>query len=218
MNLKRLYLILLFPILMVACNKDRITGSGDIISQNRDVSGFSGIVTNGSTPAFITIGTGFSVAVKGYQNLLPLFEINVSNRVLQAGFKNNVNVHNNNTQLYVTLPALNYIQTNGNGDMTITGAVTGMDQLKAVIAGSANITIENGNADNFEGNITGKGNISGLGFQCKNASLSITGNGNMEISVSDSLNVTISGMGNIYYQGNPVVITHISGKGQVIKK
>src|SRR3954471_11678917 len=104
MKLKKSFLLLPFAILMFACNKDKITGSGNVISQERNVTGFTGVVVNGSTKVFINLDTGFKVTVKGYENLLHYLETNVENSVLQVGFKNNIAVSNDNTEVYITLP------------------------------------------------------------------------------------------------------------------
>ena len=125
--------------------------------------------------------------------------------MLQIGFGNDLDVSNDNTEVYITLPALDYVQTNGIGDMTVTGEVSGSNHLKAIINGSANISIEKGSANEFEGEINGEGNILALGFQSKIATIKISGSGNTEISVSDKLDVIISGSGNVYYHGKPVV-------------
>src|SRR6476619_841013 len=151
MNLKRLFLLLFFAVLMFACTEDKITGSGTVVSQERNVTGFTGIVVNGSTKAFISLDTGFAVTVKGYENLLPYLETNVVNGVLNVGYKNDINVSNDNTEVYITLSTLDYVQTNGSGDMQISDEVTGSDHLKTVINGSANISVEKGEADEFEG-------------------------------------------------------------------
>jgi hypothetical protein len=218
MNVKKLFLFLSLTISVFACNKDRITGNGNVISQERNATGFTGVVVNGSTKAFINLDTGFSVTVKGYENLLPYLETDVVNGALQVGFKNDVNVSNDNTEVYLTLPALDYVQTNGSGDMKIDGEVSGSDHLKASINGSANISVERGSANEFEGEVSGSGNILALGFQSKEAHAKISGEGNIEISVSDKLDVIISGTGSVYYHGTPIITTSISGTGQVIPK
>jgi hypothetical protein len=215
---KKLFLLLPFAVLVFACKKGRITGTGNVTSQERNVAGFTGVVVNGSTKAFINLDTGFTVTVKGYQNLLPYLETNVVNGVLYAGYKDDADVSNDNTEVYVTLPALDYVQTNGSGDMKISGEITGSDHLKASTNGSANISVEQGSAYEFEGEISGNGNIAAMGFQSKEAHVKISGDGNIEISVSDKLDVIINGSGNVYYRGNPVITTNISGNGQVIPK
>ena len=217
MHLRR-SIALLFTILMFSCNGDKITGSGNVVTQERNVTGFTGVITNGSTKAFIRMDSIFAVSVKGYENLLPYLETNVVSGILQVGFKDNVSVSNDNTELHVSLPMLDYVQTNGTGDMIVTGDVTGSDHLKASVNGLANISVEKGSADEFEGEITGSGNISALGFQCKNAKVNITGDGDVEIAVSDKLDVTITGNGNVYYHGSPQISLNITGNGQVVPK
>jgi hypothetical protein len=218
MRLKKLLFVLPVAVLMFSCKKDKIAGSGAVISQERYVAGFTGVVVNGSTKAFIKMDTVFAVSVKGYENLLPYLETSLVNGVLQIGFKNDVNVSNDNTEVHISLPALDYVQTNGLGDMQISGDVTGTDHFSASINGSANISVEKGNADEFNGSISGDGNILALGFQSKVATINISGSGNTEISVSDKLDVTITGSGNVYYHGTPVITTNITGNGQVIPK
>jgi len=218
MNLRKLFSLLFLAVLLFACNKDKITGSGNVTSQERNVTGFTGVVVNGSTKAFITLDTGFAVTIKGYENLLPYLETNVADGVLNVGYKDNADVSNDNTEVYVTLPILDYVQTNGSGDMTVSGEVIGSDHLKASINGSASIEVEKGNADKFEGEISGNGNILALGFQSKEAYVKISGDGNVEIGVSDKLDVIISGNGHVFYRGSPIITTNISGNGQVIPK
>src|SRR3954466_15556079 len=144
MNPIKSFLLLPLAILVFGCTKDKITGSGNVIAEERNITGFTGVAVNGSTKAFIHLDTAFSVTVKGYGNLLPYVETNVENGVLQVGFRNNVNVSNDNTELHLTLPILDYVQTNGIGDMTINGEVSGSDHLKASVNGSASINIEKG--------------------------------------------------------------------------
>ena len=114
MRPKESFLFLCLTALVFACNKDKLTGSGNTISEDRNVAGFTGVVVNGSTKAFITVDTGFAVTVKGYENLLPYLETNVVNGVLEVGFKDNMDVNNDNTELHVTMPSLDDVQTNGN--------------------------------------------------------------------------------------------------------
>ena len=102
MKLMKSFLAVSFAILVSACNKDKIRGSGDVISEVRNVTGFTGVVVNGSTKAFINIGTAFTVTVKGYKTLLPFLETNIKNSVLEVAFSNNVTVNNDNTEIYIT--------------------------------------------------------------------------------------------------------------------
>jgi hypothetical protein len=216
--LKKSFLLLSFVFAMLSCNKDKITGNGSVTSQQRNITGFTGVVVNGSTKAFINIDTAFSVTVKGYQNLLPYLETKIENGLLQVGFKNDVNISNDNTEVYVTLPILNHVETNGSGNMAVTGEIIGSDYFNAYTNGSANINVEHGNAKQFEGEIQGSGNILALGFMSEEAHAKISGDGDIEISVSDKLDVTINGSGNVYYHGSPIITTNISGNGQVIPK
>ena len=56
---------------LASCSKDLISGSATVISEERDISGFTAVETDGSTDVFITQGNIFSVTVKAYNNLVP---------------------------------------------------------------------------------------------------------------------------------------------------
>jgi hypothetical protein len=54
-------------------------------------------------------------------------------------------------------------------------------------------------------------------LEVKKGTIVQSGSNNLEIYVTDSLNVSISGMGNVYYRGNPLIKSKITGKGKLIK-
>lgn len=83
--------------------------------------------------------------------------------------------------------------------------------------GSGKITLV-GSAITFEPTITGSGDIYAYDFPSTNAIVKTTGSGNATINVSSSLNVSISGSGDVRYKGNPTDVNiSITGSGKVIK-
>ena len=66
--MKRGYIFLLaaFAAACASCEKDMVTGNGVIQTQERDVSAFTKVATEGSTVIHIEQGTDFEVKVKGY--------------------------------------------------------------------------------------------------------------------------------------------------------
>ena len=45
--MKKLFLLLSLARIVVACNKDKITGTGNVTSQERSVASFTDVVVNG---------------------------------------------------------------------------------------------------------------------------------------------------------------------------
>ena len=218
--MKNVVSVMLLSVVLVfsSCTKDRITGGGAITTEERSNKNFTKVSIAGSTNVTVSKGQNFSVKVKGYQNLLPYFETNVINGTLEMGYKENVNVKHNNTEVFVTLPVLNGLSVQGSGDIISTGNFTDNYQFETNIAGSGSITIENGTAANFSTSILGSGDVNAFGFTAEKATIEVAGSGDTKITATDKLKVQIVGSGNVYYKGSPNVTVNISGSGEVIKQ
>lgn len=201
-----------------SCSKERVSGNGPVVTESRNVSGFTSISASGSTNIFVTHGASFKVEVKGYSNILQYYESKLVNNTLQLGFRQNINVKNDNTEVFITMPALNGLQLAGSGDIRTTGAFNGNNDFNASIAGSGNIYFSSGTAINFYSAIDGSGNIYALNMTADKAETAITGSGNTEITANNQLKVKITGSGNVYYRGTPVITSNISGSGAAIPR
>ncbi len=214
---KHLLLILMaLTIFLNSCKKEKVDGGGVIITEPRNVENFYNVSVNGSTNVFITYGGAFDVKVKAYENIIPLLETKVQNGTLLIGLK--ANVRNDNSEVYITMPALSSVTTNGSGNIDTKGSFLGMDYFTATTAGSGVISIEKGSAKNYKISIAGSGDVKSFGFVTDQATVAISGSGNAELSVAKNLKSTLNSSGNVYYKGSPVVETTTSGSGKVIKK
>lgn len=200
-----------------SCKKDSVEGSGPITTEQRNVSDFTRVFVSGSTNVYITKGDHFSVQVKGYSNLIPYLETKKENQSLLIAFKTSANVRNDNTEVFITMPSLTGVSTSGSAGITTTGTFSAAD-FNASISGSGNISLEAGEADKYLISISGSGKVKSFGFIARAADITINGSGDAEVQVSQNLKANISGSGNIYYKGNPVVDSHVSGSGKLIKQ
>lgn len=213
--MKKLVLILFAGIIISSCSKERITGNGPVVTENRSLSNFNAVSVSGSTDVYITYGSNYKVEVKGYSNLLSHFESRLVNNTLYLGYESGVNVHNDNTEVFITMPALGGLQLAGSGNISTTGNFAGNTNFETRIEGSGNITIAQGSTQNFNSSITGSGNVYAFGMVATNAETNTTGSGNTEITVTNQLKVKIEGSGNVYYRGTPTVVANITGSGVV---
>jgi hypothetical protein len=204
--------------LFSGCKKDKVAGGGAVISDQRDVRDFYNVHIYGKTPVTITGGTTFKVEVKGYENLIPHLKTTVENGTLKIQFDNNVDVTNDNSEVHITMPSLVSLNSEGTGEVGVTGPFVNMDIFSVEKTGLGDITLNQTNAESFKLLINGNSNFKGFGLSCKNAIVTLIGNGIAELTVSDNLNATIRGNGIVYYKGNPAVKTTIDGNGQVLKK
>ncbi|HMI04723.1 MAG TPA: head GIN domain-containing protein [Pedobacter sp.] len=207
----------LLSIFLTSCSKDKLTASGEKTTETRALSAFTGVDTDGSSDIHIACGTEFKVTLSGSNNLIPYFKTEVVGSTLHLGYKN-VNVRRDDVQVYVTLPAINYLSINGSGDIGLSGQFPALDRFEVSISGSGEVEAEQIIVANEASvKISGSGEADLKKLQSKNAEVHISGSGDAKVSVSEKLKARISGSGELYYLGSPQIDSQISGSGKLIK-
>ncbi|MDQ3277530.1 MAG: DUF2807 domain-containing protein [Bacteroidota bacterium] len=204
-------------LLLASCAKDKISGSGTITTEHRSVSNFTKLTTAGAADVHVLQGANFSVQVKGYSNLLPYFETRVVNNTLAVGYKEGTNVRNDNVEVFVTMPTLEGARIEGSADMDVKGTFTS-NRMDFSVDGSGNIDVENGTTQGLYTAISGSGNIRLHGLMADAADVNIAGSGTTEVTVVTYLKATLTGSGNVYYKGTPVVESSVSGTGKIVHR
>jgi hypothetical protein len=205
-------------VLLSSCSKERIRGNGSVVTETRNVNAFNKVSNSGSTEVYITQGAAFKVEVRSYSNLLSYFETKLDNGTLKLGYRNGVNVSNDNTEVFITMPALTGLRLDGSGNIDAAGNFSGNSSFEATISGSGNIRIAQGSANNFNSSISGSGNIYAFGMIAGVVETNTIGSGNTEITATNQLRAKIVGSGNVYYKNTPIVSVEISGSGQVLPR
>jgi Putative auto-transporter adhesin, head GIN domain len=219
MNRRSLFSLALLMLTALACSfgsisTNRVIGSGKVVSENRNVSGFTSIELTGSADVDVTIGTTESVIVKADDNIVPLVETTVRNGKLVIGNKPNINLNSTNpVQVIIVTKSLNGIALTGSGNMNVSG-MTG-PELTVEMKGSGNINVQ-GTVDHVTANLTGSGNIFCNELKARSAVVTVGGSGNVNVYAAESLDAKISGSGDIRYEGNPAKLTKsITGSGSI---
>ncbi|OEC85259.1 MULTISPECIES: head GIN domain-containing protein [Methanobacterium] len=225
-------LILLIVVLASGCIVQNTQGSGKIINQSRDVSDFNQVSVDGASTLIITQGDKESLTVEADDNLMPYIKTNVSNNTLKI--YNNPILPTKTIRYYLTVKDINSINYLGSGNIQsnnlkvnslkirIDGAgnanLTNLsaDTLKILIIGAGNL-ISSGNVNDQDIHISGAGKYSGDNLTSKTAVITIDGSGNAVVRVSNTLNATINGVGQISYVGTPKITPLINGDGTINK-
>lgn len=201
---------------MISCRKESVRGSGSTITVSRTVPAFSGVRLEGEGKATIVRGTQQKVEVKGYENLVPIYETIVSNGVLVLKFKNDYTIRNSNMEVSITVDDLSYASINGSGEM----AISNFDgnAIEAEINGSGELFSTNNRYIISRLIINGSGYIHGREIVANRATARISGSGKIDLTCTDKIEATIQGSGNINYWGNPAeAVTEINGSGSIKK-
>lgn len=196
--MKNIALGLLLGIVITGCDgvgNQTIYGSGAVESMEVEVADFEGVSVTGTCNVEIEIGDVQSLEFYAQSEVLDVLTYQVSNGILEIGFKNGYNVNTSEEiRAEITIPSVNYAGITGAADFEFSGAQ--QDELDIYISGA--------------------GNIDGFDMPVNNCNIRISGTGNCEVHVIDHLDVSISGVGNIWYRGNPTVDTDVSGVGNIV--
>lgn len=206
--------ILLALATCVSCSKDEITGSGEIISETREVGLFSKVSSEGVFNVTITHGDMQSVEIIADNNIMGKVRTVVSGDELRLFLDDDYKYGKVYLRANITVARLNGLKNFGAGEFQVFGAdETGRFDL--INSGSGTITLEGsaGSVDIFN---EGSGNIKAFDFKVAQCSATMIGSGDLEIECTDSLKASIEGSGNIYYLGTPVIEAKIEGSGQII--
>jgi hypothetical protein len=216
--MKKLLAICTVALLFGSCEKDVVRGTGSIVTEERSTADFNAISTFGSAKIYVSYAPEIKVKVKGYQNLVSNYKTDVEGNTLKLRYRDNLNVRNDNIEVYITMPGFNALTSNGSSSIKATGSYDGTESLAISTTGNAGISIDEMIVNNYTIESSGNSDIATLGVKSKSAKVKLSGNGTVTLSVQDKLDVHISGNGKVSYKGDPADInTDISGSGTVIK-
>jgi hypothetical protein len=215
-------------------NGPRVQGSGNVVEQARQLSGFNRVRLEGAVDAKLRAANGEAVVVRTDDNIAPLIETTVENGVLVIGLKKNAGYRTKHgVTVLVDFKELTGVSIKGSGDLMIDRLQA--PQFEAAISGSGDLRVDQMQAGNFVASVAGSGdmtlsgaaqkqvisvagsgNVQAKKLAGKEVKVSIAGSGDVVVNASASLDVTIAGSGNVSYLGNPPKVSKsVAGSGEV---
>jgi hypothetical protein len=206
------------------------TGSGNVVTDTRAVTGFTAIDLRGVGQLTVAIGAQEGLTVEAEDNLLPLIKSTVSGDTLILDLENG---RPTRPIVYrVTARQITALSTAGVGDIDAPG-LTG-PRLRTSQSGAGNVRLErlntqllesslagagsldaNGTATRLVVTVAGAGSIAARDLAVQNAELTMSGAGKAVVRVSDTLKAQLTGAGSVEYIGSPRVESQITGGGTV---
>jgi Putative auto-transporter adhesin, head GIN domain len=217
--------------------KDVVKGDGNVTKQKRNVTSFKRIESSGMFDVILRSGDKEAVTVETDENLQQYIIVKNEGDKLYLGNSDKVKVKKATKMvIYVTVVNLVAIDTKGIGDFT-TESIIDANNVNLDISGIGNIKLDlncsslnldyNGVGDvhlkgssttaNFE--CSGVGDINAYDFTVNQLELKHSGVGDTEVLVKENITINFTGVGNVYYKGDPTVKKLIkSGIGSVKAK
>lgn len=193
-----------------------ITGSGRAMTQQREVSGFSGIALSLPGRLEIVQGAAEGVTITADDNVLPEIETVVERGVLHLRFRQNTGV-TTRTRIAITVKArsIESIAVAGSGDVIAPSLDS--PELTVRLAGSGDVKV-GGRAESLQVRISGSGDVDAGRFDTQRAKVSVAGSGDATVWARKTLEVSVSGSGEVRYFGDPEVRKKVAGSGTVRRK
>ena len=234
MNEHRGWLSILLNALFSLANHKTVQGSGNVIEESREVSGFTDIAMAGMGKLTIEVGEEESLRIEAEDNLIEYLETEVSNGKLRIGVQRNIRLRPKQPiRFYVTARELNAIALSGSGSIeapdlkaegfsvTISGSGdASIGNLKAEtlaikISGSGTMGIDDGLVEKQDVTISGSGGYQAENLRSEAGKVRISGSGSARVWADKSLNARISGSGSVDYRGDPEINFSSSGSGRI---
>ncbi len=192
-----------------------IKGSGDLITEEREVEPFRRIESNGAADIFVTVGEKLSVKVTFDDNLIDLIETKTRGKTLKIGNRENYRSRHG-CKIEITVPELERVYLRGSGDILVERLEAEFFEFK--LSGSGSLVAE-GTTNELEVRLSGSGDIDTRGLIAREAYVSLSGSGEIKIRAEESFDGSLSGSGDIAIYGNPPDFSKsVSGSGSIRKK
>jgi hypothetical protein len=210
-------------------------GSGKVVTETREVSGFQALKVSYPAQVFVKQGNAESLKIEAEDNLLPNLKTQVRNGTLEIFYRRENGKHVNPTKtvkITVVVKDLKEVDFSSAGELTIEKLKT--EDLDVSLSGAGNLKLDgvqvsglgvslsgagsmtaSGETEDLDLNISGFGDFKGGDLHGQVARVNISGAGSATVWVDEDLSAGISGAGSIRYYGNASVTKQISGVGGV---
>jgi hypothetical protein len=195
---------------------ERVTGSGDVKSEKRDVEKFDAVTLRNSADVFITIGEKTEVTVTADENILPYITTEVKENTLTISTKPHVSLQHKELKVSITTPNLSAVKVASSGDIAVEGLKG--DSFKIEVNGSGDVAAK-GQVQKLDCLVKGSGDLALGDLEAKTVSIKLAGSGDAKLNATESLQAKISGSGDIAYKDNAnlKVIKKVAGSGDIHK-
>ena len=236
--MKRVIALVFLALLLINCSKNQVVvGSNNIITQEKQLSAYDRIEVLGSYDVIFTDGEVGKIKINAPDNILPLIQTEVSDGLLKIGtgkgrykvkepiiiyvpvdsrlkqvdIKGSADIY---TEKNLETKALN-VGIYGSGDARLAVDVFSL-ALEVVGAGDIRVS---GRAKDLSIDISGSGDVEVPNLKAEKAVININGSGDVSAYVTENVDISIAGSGDVTIKGNPKKVKRIiNGSGRVSVK
>lgn len=200
-TLSLLLFALLLPLFFTACALGPVVnGSGEIITEEREVGPFTGVDISGGVDVDVTYGGSQSVELTSDHNIVAIIETTVRDGVLFVRSDESYSP-SEGVQLEITVPVIELIDVSGSSDVTVHGVpleANRLDLFRVDISGSADVATDWMEANRMEIEVSGSGSLMMNKLDIDATAIDISGSGDVVLTgAGEKLDAEVSGSGNV---------------------
>jgi predicted small secreted protein len=233
-----IFLLILCAVALTACVIDvggtgeDVRGSGNVTTEDRPVSGVTGVALRTLGDLTIEVGDQESLRIEAEDNLLQYLETTVSGGVLNIQEAEDVDLRPKKAvRYYLTVKSLESIEVTSSGNVTapvltaggLTVDVTSSgdvevasleaDSLEVRLSSSGGVTIGGGQVTSQEARLSSSGDYDAGDLRSSSATVGLSSSGSAIIWVTDRLEADLSSSGHLEYYGSPQADVNESSSG-----
>lgn len=221
----RIFVVFLAVALLAGCITGiSVTGSGNVVTQEKSITGFERVDASYAFEVEISQGETFSVVVRVDDNIVKYLQVVKQGRTLKIGLKPGriYDIRKATMQAEVTMPELTGLDLSGASHATITGFkstkaldldLSGAGSLRGDIeagnvrfdlSGSSNVTLT-GSGQDVTIDASGSSDVDLTDFSVADADVDVSGSSTATVKPSGRLDADASGASHVYYLGSPTL-------------
>ena len=214
----------LLPSLSDILPGEALTGSGNVVTREFDLSGFDQVEVTNAFEVEIRQGDAFSVIVRVDDNVEQYLDVVQQASTLRIGLKpiSSGTVSATTLEAEVTMPALTGLELSGASDVSVADfkstvplyvEVSGASSLRGDIeagglrfdfSGASEVKLS-GSGEDLVMDVSGASSADLADFPVADADIEVSGASSATVSVSGQLDLEVSGASRVRYRGNPTL-------------
>lgn len=201
-------------------------------AQERNFGEFTALRVSGAANVLISQGESCTVSVEGKDEDTSKVKLSLDNGVLVIATKGNLK-DGDKLKVKVRVKDLKRLELSGASDVRMENEMS-LDKLEIQLSGAGNAHLKvkanrmnsevsgagnlnlSGSANSMSSRISGAGELKAYNLNCDSVKVVVSGSGTAKINAVKSMDVQVSGAGNVIYKGEPTDRNvAISGAGSV---
>lgn len=213
-----------------------IRGNGNVITQTRNLSGFTGVDVSNAIDVYLKQDSAYSVKVVTDENLQTYILTEKQGETLRIREEENTNPDaTGKIKVYVSAPLFKNLEASGASGFKSESLLQSAESVHVDVSGASEADLElksptvtagmsgasklllRGQTRDLQVKGQGASRARCYELLSENAEVDISGASNADVFASVSLKAEASGASDIRYKGNPTVTSNSSGAGSIKK-